>query len=178
MSGTTIDGEGPAPAAPSWLGLLPFAGATAAVAVIGGVVTQRGRGLWYRSLHKPPYNPPDWLFGPVWSALYGLMSWSAYRIWRKPSSPDRTRALEIWTVQLALNGIWTPLFFGAHAPRAAMVDLVGLWAAVAAYIKVASRLDRLAGWLMAPYLAWVTFAGTLNGDIVRRNPRGLASRIG
>ena len=152
-------------------GILPFVGATAAVVVAGGVVTKRGRGLWYRRLRKPSFNPPSWLFGPVWTALYGLMSWSAYRIYRKPDSPERTKALRIWATQLGLNGIWTPLFFGAHKPRAALVDLVGLWSAVAAYIKAASRLDRVAGYLMAPYLAWVTFAGVLNGAIVRGNPR-------
>ena len=97
--------------------------------------------------------------------------WSAYRIYRKPDSPERTKALRIWVAQLGLNGVWTPLFFGARKPRAALVDLVGLWTAVAAYIKAASRLDRVAGYLMAPYLAWVTFAGALNGAIVRRNPR-------
>ena len=150
-------------------GLVPFVAATAVVAAVGGAITRRGRGLWYRTLRKPPYNPPAWLFAPVWTALYGLMSWSAYRIWKRPASAGRTRALQIWTGQLVLNGAWTPLFFGAHAPRAAMVDLAGLSVAIAGYIKVAAKLDRLAAALMAPYLAWVAFAGTLNAGIVRRN---------
>jgi translocator protein len=152
-------------------GLLPFVGATAAVAVGGGLATKRGRGLGYRRLRKPSFNPPSWLFGPVWTALYGLMSWSAYRIYRKPDSPERTKALRIWATQLGLNGLWSPIFFGAHKPRTALADVVGLWAAVAAYIKAASRLDRIAGYLMAPYLAWVTFAGVLNGAIVHRSRR-------
>ena len=97
------------------------------------------------------------------------MAVSAHRIWRKPSSPDRTRALAIWATQLGLNGIWSPLFFGKHRPRAALVDLIGLAAAIAAYIRAASKLDRAAGALMAPYLAWVGFAGVLNAEIVRRN---------
>ncbi len=150
-------------------GLVPFVAATALVSVVGGAVTRRGRGLWYRTLRKPPQNPPAWLFGPVWTALYGLMSWSAYRIWKQPASADRPRALQIWTGQLALNGAWSPLFFGAHAPRAALVDLAGLWVAIAGYIKAAAKLDRLAAALMTPYLAWVTFAGTLNAGIIRRN---------
>src|ERR1700709_2555222 len=108
------------------LGIVPFLGATAAVSAVGSVVTQRGRGLWYRTLRKPPYNPPAWLFGPVWTTLYGLMSWSAYRIWKQPDSPERTRALQIWGTQLALNGLWTPLFFGKHAPRSALIDLAGM----------------------------------------------------
>ena len=150
-------------------GLVPFVAATAVVSAVGGAVTRRGRGLWYRTLRKPPQNPPAWLFGPVWTALYGLMSWSAYRIWKQPASAGRTRALQIWTGQLVLNGAWSPLFFGRHAPRAALVDLAGLWLAIAGYIKTAAKLDRLAAALMAPYLAWVTFAGTLNAGIIRRN---------
>jgi benzodiazapine receptor len=155
----------------SRLGIVPFLGATAAVSAIGSAVTQRGRGLWYRTLRKPPYNPPAWLFGPVWTTLYGLMSWSAYRIWKQPDSPDRTRALRLWGAQLALNGMWSPLFFGQHAPRAALVDLAGMAATIVAYVKVAARLDRVASALMAPYLGWVSFAGLLNTAIVRRNRR-------
>ena len=97
------------------------------------------------------------------------MSWSAYRIWKQPDSPERTRALQIWGMQLALNGMWTPLFFGKHAARAALIDLAGMAVGIVAYIKVASQIDRLAGALMAPYLGWVGFAGLLNGAIVRRN---------
>jgi tryptophan-rich sensory protein len=98
------------------------------------------------------------------------MSWSAYRIWKRPDSPERTRALQIWGTQLGLNGMWTPLFFGKHAPRVALLDLVGMAAAIVSYIKIAAKLDRLAGALMAPYLGWVCFAGVLNGAIVSRNP--------
>ena len=120
-------------------------------------------------LDKSRINPPAWVFGPVWTTLYGLMSWSAYRIWRQPASPDRTRALAIWSTQLGLNGLWSPLFFGEHRPRAALVDLVALAAAIVAYIRVASKVDRVASALMAPYLAWVGLAGVLNVEIVRRN---------
>ncbi len=151
------------------LGLLPFLGATAAVALIGARVTMRGRRTWYRLLRKPSFNPPSRVFGPVWTALYGLMSWSAYRIWKLPESPERTHALRIWGTQLALNGLWTPLFFGKHAPRAALLDLAAMTTAIVAYIKAAAKLDRLAGALMAPYLGWVGFAGILNGAIIRRN---------
>ena len=149
--------------------LLPFLAATAVVAVVGSRSTRNGRGLWYRALDKPRFNPPPWVFGPVWSTLYGLMSVSAYRIWRQPPSAQRTRALVIWTTQLGLNGLWSPLFFGQHRPRAALVDLIGLTAAIAAYIRAASKVDRVAAAMMAPYLAWVGFAGVLNASIVRRN---------
>jgi tryptophan-rich sensory protein len=168
--GTVTGGEG-SPTARSRWGIVPFAAATAAVSAAGSVVTKRGRGIWYRLLRKPAYNPPRWLFGPVWTTLYGLMSWSAYRIWKQPDSPARTRALRIWGTQLGLNGLWTPLFFGKRAPRAAMVDLGAMSVAIAAYVKAAARLDRVAAALMAPYLAWVGFAGVLNLGIIRRNRR-------
>lgn len=150
-------------------GLLPFVAMTAAVALAGSRSTRRGRGLWYRLLRKPKFNPPAWVFGPVWTTLYALMSVSAHRVWRQPPSPERTRALALWATQLGLNGIWSPLFFGRRRARAALVDLVGLAAAIAAYIRVAAKVDRLAAGLMTPYLAWVGFAGLLNGAIVRRN---------
>lgn len=150
-------------------GLLPFLASTAAVALVGSRATRRGRGAWYRLLDKPPYNPPSWVFGPVWTTLYGLMSWSAYRIWRQPPSPERTRALVLWATQLGLNGLWSPLFFGQHRSRAALADLAALAAAIALYIRTAAKIDRVAGALMAPYLAWVGFAGVLNTSIVRRN---------
>jgi tryptophan-rich sensory protein len=150
-------------------GLFRFVAATAAVALMGARVSKRGGGAWYRLLRKPRFNPPARAFGPVWTTLYGLMSWSAYRIWKLPDSPERTRALRIWGTQLALNGLWTPLFFGKHAPRAALLDLATMTTAIVAYIKTAAKLDRVAGLLMAPYLGWVGFAGILNGAIIRRN---------
>jgi tryptophan-rich sensory protein len=154
----------------SRLGILPFIGATLLTAVLGARASRRGMGLWYRRLRKPSFNPPSWVFGPVWSALYAAMSWSAYRIWKQPPSRDRTIALRIWAAQLGLNGVWSPLFFGRHRPRAALVDLVALLGSVAAYIRVASRVDRVAAALFAPYLGWLGFAGVLNASIVRRNP--------
>jgi benzodiazapine receptor len=152
-----------------WLGL--FLGATSLVSAIGGAVTRGGRGRWYRGLRKPAGQPPPAVFGPVWTALYALMSWSALRIHRAPDSPERSRALRIWWTQLALNGAWSPLFFGARRTGWALVDLASTVAATAAYIRAASRVDRLAAKLMAPYLAWLGFAGYLNGGIVALNRR-------
>ena len=150
-----------------WLGL--FVGATALAAGLGAGATKRGRGAWYRALRKPAGQPPPAVFGPVWTGLYGLMSVSAYRVFRAPPSRERSRALALWWGQLALNGAWSPLFFGAHRPRLALADLVGLTAAAAAYTRKAAQVDRPAGWLMAPYLGWLGFAGWLNLGIVRRN---------
>jgi len=155
------------PVGRGWLGL--FAGATALVSTIGGLVTRGGRGRWYRGLRKPAGQPPPQVFGPVWTTLYALMSWSAFRIFRAPPSPERTRALRIWWTQLALNGTWSPLFFGARRTRWALVDLVGTAAATVAYIRAAGRVDRLAARLMAPYLGWLGYAGYLNSGIVALN---------
>lgn len=154
------------------MALLPFLGLTAAVAALGARSTMKGRGRWYRRLEKPPFNPPAQVFAPVWTTLYAMMSLSAYRIWRRPPSPERTRALATWGVQLGLNGLWSPLFFGKHALRTALVDLSALALAIAAYIRVAAKVDRPAAALMVPYLGWVGFAGLLNAEIVRRNRAG------
>jgi benzodiazapine receptor len=153
-----------------WWGL--FAGATALAAQLGRAATKRpSRSVWYRALSKPKAQPPAWVFGPVWSALYGAMSYSAFRVFRQPRSEERDRALRLWWTQLALNGAWSPLFFGAHKPRLAMADLVALTVTVVDYTRTAAKVDRPAAWLMAPYLGWLGFAGYLNGSIVHRNLR-------
>ena len=152
-----------------WLAL--FAGAAALAANAGRRSTGKGRGLWYRALSKPRGQPPARAFAPIWTGLYGLMSVSAYRVFKTPPSPARSRALKLWWTQLALNGGWSPLFFGARRPRLAMVDLVGLAGSVAGYTRAARQVDRPAAWLMTPYLAWLGYAAYLNAAIIRRNPR-------
>jgi benzodiazapine receptor len=154
---------------PLWLAL--FAGATVLAAGLGAGVTRRGRGRWYRALSKPPGQPPPQVFGPVWTLLYGLMSVSAYRVFRATPSAERSRALRLWWGQLTLNSAWSPLFFGAHRPRLALADLGALTAGVAKYTGTAAKVDKPAAWLMAPYLGWLGYAGWLNAGIIRRNPR-------
>ena len=150
-----------------WLGL--FVGATVVVAKLGSVASRRPQSSWYRLLSKPKGQPPAWMFGPVWAALYSTMSYSAYRVFTRPPSEERTRALRLWWTQLALNGAWSPLFFGAHRARWALADLAALTTVVGAYAKAASKIDRPAALMMAPYLGWIGYAGYLNGGIVRRN---------
>src|SRR4051812_41464289 len=110
-----------------------------------GALTMRGRGapgrLWFRTLRKAPAQPSDRVFGPVWTVLYGLIAYSGWRIWNAPRSPERNRALALWAGQLALNGAWTPLFFGSRRPVAALVDVVALDAAAGAYAATARRVD-------------------------------------
>ncbi len=148
--------------------LAGFAGAAAASAVIGGLTQKSSRG-WYRTLRKPAFNPPDWIFGPVWTGLYALMAVSAYRVWRRPASRERTRALRWWGAQLAANAAWTPLFFGAKRPMWALADLALLLVGLGAYLNEARKVDRAAAWMMVPYAAWSSFASVLNEEIVRLN---------
>lgn len=146
-----------------------FGALTAGSAVLGARATN-SRQFWYRRLRKPPFQPPAWVFAPVWTALYGLMSASAWRVWNRPAGPSRSWALALWGLQLGFNALWSPLFFRKHQPRAALVDIAALGASLAAYTAVTSKVDKGAAWMMVPYLAWVGFASALNEEIVRRNP--------
>jgi tryptophan-rich sensory protein len=128
------------------------------------------RSAWYRSLRKPAFQPPGWVFGPVWNVLYGAIAYSAFRVWRAEPSRARTIALALWGTQVALNAAWTPMFFGARAPRLALADIILLDATASAYTAVASRVDRTASLVTAPYLGWLGFATTLNASIAQLNP--------
>ena len=154
----------------SLMALGTFGSLAAGAAVLGARVTS-ARQPWYLRLRKPPFQPPGWVFAPVWTALYGLMTWSAWRVWNRPAGPRRSWALALWNLQLGFNALWSPLFFGAHRPRAALADIAALGASLAAYTSVTRKVDKGAAWMMVPYLAWVGFASALNGEIVRRNPR-------
>jgi len=128
---------------------------------------QSGPGEWYAGLRKPSWNPPGWVFGPVWTVLYAAMAVAAWRVWK---AGDSRPALALYAVQLALNAAWSWLFFGLHRPGLAFVDIVALWAAILATTLAFFPKDRAAGWLMVPYLAWVSFAAVLNFTLWRMNP--------
>ena len=148
-----------------------FGGSVAAVAAAGSIFNP-GRSdtrQWYDALEKPSFNPPDFVFAPVWTVLYVLIAVSGARVWRSAPGDARTAALRWWAAQLLLNGAWSPLFFGAKRPAIALADIVLMLVAIGAYVHTARRVDRTAAWLMAPYLAWVAFATILNGEIVRLN---------
>lgn len=136
-------------------------------AALGGFF---GAGEWYRSLNKPSWNPPGWIFGPVWTALYAMMGVAAWLIWRRGGWSARAPALSLFLVQLALNAAWTPLFFGLRAPGLAFAEIVLLWLAILATLVAFWRVQRAGGWLLLPYLAWVSFAAVLNLAIWRLNP--------
>lgn len=125
-------------------------------------------GEWYGELAKPPWNPPAWLFGPVWTTLYLAMAVAVWRVGRGGWS-GRRRALACFLVQLGLNAAWTPVFFGLHALGGAVVVIVALLVAIAATIRSFTRHDRVAAWLLVPYLGWVGFATVLNVELWRLN---------
>lgn len=150
---------------PAWLSLLPFLAAVAAVAVLGGLAASSS-GETYRALDLPPFAPPSWLFGPVWTVLYVMVAVAGWRAWRSGAG---SIALALWGVQLALNLAWTPLFFAADRYGWALVDIVALLVAVAATIAAFRRTSAAAAWLMVPYAAWVAFATALNLAIVVLN---------
>ena len=129
-------------------------------------------GAWYATLDKPPWTPPSWLFGPVWTALYMAMGLAAWGVWRAGSGRPRRQALAAFGVQLALNALWTPVFFGLHRPGSALLVIGLLLVAIAVTIVLFGRIRRWAAALLVPYLAWVAFATALNASIWLRNPAG------
>jgi benzodiazapine receptor len=123
-------------------------------------------GGWYGGLVKPSFNPPNWVFGPVWTVLYVLIALAGWRVWRKDSGGWPMR---LWWAQLALNFLWTPVFFGAHRVSLALVVVLVLLCIILAFIVASWRRDRASAWLFAPYAAWVAFASVLNGAILVLN---------
>lgn len=123
-------------------------------------------GEWYASLVKPPFNPPNWIFGPVWSLLYVLIAIAGWRTWmREPTGV----AMKIWGAQLVLNFLWSPTFFGAKLMGPALVIIVLLLASIILFIARAGSRDRLSGWLFVPYAVWVAFATLLNASLLWLN---------
>ena len=122
-------------------------------------------GEWYASLNKPSWNPPSWIFGPVWSLLYLLMAVAAWRVWMHGGWRGQKGALRLYLIQLVLNALWTPLFFGLRQPGWAFVEILMLLAAVIATMLAFFKVSRLAGSLLVPYALWVAFASCLNGTL-------------
>ncbi len=135
------------------------AGATGALIKPGG---------WYESLNKPSWTPPNWVFPVTWTTLYILMSLAGMRI---AQVPDNGQATALWSLQIAFNTLWTPIYFGLHRIRAAMVVMVFLWISVAAATSTFLSVDFIAGLMFLPYLIWVTIAAALNFSTMRLNPQ-------
>lgn len=141
-----------------------------AVAVSASLVTQPNIPTWYASLQKPAFTPPNWAFPVAWTILYAMMAYALWRILSFPKGlPGRNAAIATFFVQLALNGLWSFAFFGAQSPVAGVVVIAALIVAILATIASFWKLDRTAALLLVPYLAWVAYAGALNGTIWRLN---------
>lgn len=139
------------------------------VAALGALATDVGD--WYRSLAKPAWQPPDWLFGPVWTTIFALIAWSGGLAWHAADAGERPwRVLAPFAVNLLLNVAWSFLFFRARRPRLAFAELTLLWLSIVWLIASLWGISSLAAVLVVPYLLWVTFAGALNRTIVRLNP--------
>ncbi len=129
-----------------------------------GSMTQPGE--WYEQLVKPSFNPPNWVFGPVWTALYIMIAVAGYRTWMRERSGQ---AMKLWFAQMFLNFLWSPVFFGAHSIGGAFAVIVLLLGAIFAFIRRAWNEDRTAAWLFIPYALWVSFAAVLNASLWRLN---------
>ena len=141
-----------------------------AVGALGSIPTARSIPTWYRTLDKPSWNPPDAVFGPVWTTLYALMGVALVLVRREGRDANAAPAQALFGLQLALNLAWSFVFFGARDPRGALAVIGLLWVSILATIVAFWRVRAPAALLLVPYLAWVTFASALNADIARRNP--------
>lgn len=155
---------------PFWVKVLICVLVIPALGAVGGIVTSSNIAGWYEGLQKPAGTPPNWVFGPVWTLLYVLIGISLALIWdRAPSGPTKNQALVIFAVQMVLNLVWTPVFFGAHLVLAALVIIALLWFAILMTILAFRKLNRTAAWLLVPYLIWVSYASYLNAGILWLN---------
>lgn len=139
-----------------------------AVGAIGSLATTPKIPTWYVSLAKPGWTPPDAAFPIVWTLLYVLMAVALWRLWQL-HAPARRTAIVLWLLQLALNALWSQVFFGMESIGGALVVIILLWIAILATIRACARIDRIAAWLLAPYLLWVSYASALNAAILVMN---------
>jgi tryptophan-rich sensory protein len=162
---------------------LPLSSGQSAAVALGGTVLaatlarmlaptpdQGATKLWYDKLEKPAFQPPKKAFGPVWMTLYATTAVGAWRLLKAPPSPDRSKALSLWTAQLGLNAIWSKLFFGQRKAKASLVDSTSNLIDSAALTWYASKVDRPAALLFAPMVAWLALATGVNEEVWRRNP--------
>jgi len=146
------------------LALLAF---VAAVVLVGaGIGAATAPGAWYAGLEKPFFNPPNWVFGPVWTAIYAMIGVAGWLVWRRAPTSE---AMALWGAQMLLNWLWSPVFFAMQAPGAAIAVILALLATILVFIAAARHVDVRASWLFAPYALWVGFATVLNIEIWRLN---------
>ena len=151
----------------SLIALLAWLSLCFLVATFGALVTNPGE--WYAELAKPPWTPPNWAFGPVWTALYTLMGIAAWMVWERRHYQGARPALGLFLAQLVCNGLWSWLFFSQHMTFVALVDILLLTVLILGTIITFHRIRPLAGWLLVPYLAWVLVAVSLNAGVIVLN---------
>jgi tryptophan-rich sensory protein len=141
--------------------------------LVGGTAayfTVTGTGSWYQSIQKPSWNPPNWIFAPVWTALYIMMGLAFYFVWKADApTVQKRRATLLWTVQLLLNFLWSFLFVNQHQIGWALVEIICLWIGILATILSFAPIHKVAAWLLVPYICWVSFATLLTGAIWQLN---------
>jgi tryptophan-rich sensory protein len=159
-----------APPRNPWIVLAGLIGLCLAAGVLGAIATQSAVATWYPTLVKPSWTPPSWVFPPVWTALYILMAFAAWLVWKSDTRFAGVRvAMILFFIQLALNALWSPLFFGLRSPGLALIDMALLVATLALTVWAFLTVRPSAGLLMLPYLAWLLFAAALNAAVWRMN---------
>jgi len=138
--------------------------------IIGSVFTASSVTTWYPTLVKPEFNPPSWVFGPVWLTLYTLMGISVYLVWKKKDKYNVTPALLVFFAQLVLNAVWSIIFFGLQSPFYAFIIIAFLWVLILGSIYFFYKISKTAAYLLIPYILWVSFAAILNYSIWMLNP--------
>ncbi|HPU07337.1 MAG TPA: tryptophan-rich sensory protein [Thermogutta sp.] len=151
------------------IGLVLIVGVCLGAGLLGSIATTSQVDGWYKTLNKPSWNPPSQVFGPVWTTLYILMGVAAWLVWRSADARSTWLPLALFGIQLALNAAWSWIFFKMQRPDWAFFEILILWVAIAATLVAFFRHSQLAGWLLVPYLAWVSFAAILNFTIWRLN---------
>lgn len=137
---------------------------------LGGLFTANSVKTWYTTIQKPSFNPPNWVFAPVWNTLYILMGIALFLVWAKSAEvPNARKAMLIFYLQLALNVSWSAVFFGLQSIAGAMVIIIVLWCSILWTIVVFRKVSAAAPWLLVPYIIWVSFAAMLNGALVYLN---------
>lgn len=152
------------PAMSKILSYILFIGFVVGAGLIAGLTNMPGE--WYQSLQKPVFNPPSWLFGPVWTTLYVMIGVAGARIWQRA---PKSAAMQLWFAQMAFNLMWSPAFFGLQNPELALVVIAGMLVTIIAFMIKARPIDRISTLLFVPYLAWVSFASVLNVSLAWLN---------
>jgi translocator protein len=142
---------------------------TIGVGAIAGFATASNINAWYAKLSKPSFNPPNWIFGPVWTVLYILMGIALFLVWKQPASDKKSKALGFFFLQLFLNFCWSFIFFYFHRIGLALIDICLLWIFIIVTIFLFSGFSKPASWLLVPYICWVSFATILNAAIFKLN---------